>query len=320
MVKFGRHVDFFVGDPTRRRLYVVPYKDVQRRTCNDLLHPPYSSPPPPLPPPPPPDLTTTTTTTISSISPPRPSRSGLSELFDCEHDGGYGVDDDDDYNINGNDCAEEEEEEEEEGGGGSGGGGTTTSSSSATDAARMASPVGTMAKNAVTITAGTGAELAAALRQSLQLSASHRGRKRVVAGTTTRAAATTTATTTMKTMATVTTVTTRVGFDLDGEIEDGDDDDDNAVGILPAEIVADDEEDGEFANFFLSQRFQNEWRRCHRRASDDFDSAMKTFWGEVSRRDRLYIRPLVRGGSIISFRFFLFFGPNPYIYYNREGI
>ena len=190
MVKFGRHVDFFVGDPTRRRLYVVPYKDVQRRTCNDLLHPPYSSPPPPLPPPPPPDLTTTTTTTISSISPPRPSRSGLSELFDCEHDGGYGVDDDDDYNINGNDCAEEEEEEEE----------------------------------------------------------------------------------------------------------------------------------GEFANFFLSQRFQNEWRRCHRRASDDFDSAMKTFWGEVSRRDRLYIRPLVRGGSIISFRFFLFFGPNPYIYYNREGI
>ena len=37
MVKFGRHVDFFVANEldAARQLYVVPYKDIQKKTCLD---------------------------------------------------------------------------------------------------------------------------------------------------------------------------------------------------------------------------------------------------------------------------------------------
>jgi hypothetical protein len=46
MVKFGRHVDFFVANEldSSRKLYVVPYKDVQHKTCIEL---PKQQPPPP---------------------------------------------------------------------------------------------------------------------------------------------------------------------------------------------------------------------------------------------------------------------------------
>jgi len=46
MVKFGRHVDFFVANEldSSRKLYVVPYKDVQHKTCIEL---PKQVPPPP---------------------------------------------------------------------------------------------------------------------------------------------------------------------------------------------------------------------------------------------------------------------------------
>lgn len=48
MVKFGRHVDFFVANEldSSRKLYVVPYKDVQHKTCIEL---PKQVPPPPPP-------------------------------------------------------------------------------------------------------------------------------------------------------------------------------------------------------------------------------------------------------------------------------
>jgi|EP00970_Alexandrium_tamarense_P010218 glycerophosphoryl diester phosphodiesterase len=47
MVKFGRHVDFFVANElhSSRQLYVVPYKEIQRKTCIDLK--PEAPPPPP---------------------------------------------------------------------------------------------------------------------------------------------------------------------------------------------------------------------------------------------------------------------------------
>jgi len=47
MVKFGRHVDFFVANEldSSRKLYVVPYKDVQHKTCIEL--PKQQVPPPP---------------------------------------------------------------------------------------------------------------------------------------------------------------------------------------------------------------------------------------------------------------------------------
>ena len=49
MVKFGRHVDFFVANEldSSRKLYVVPYKDVQHKTCIEL--PKQQVPPPPPP-------------------------------------------------------------------------------------------------------------------------------------------------------------------------------------------------------------------------------------------------------------------------------
>ena len=46
MVKFGRHVDFFVANEldSSRKLYVVPYKEVQHKTCIEI---PKEVPPPP---------------------------------------------------------------------------------------------------------------------------------------------------------------------------------------------------------------------------------------------------------------------------------
>jgi hypothetical protein len=45
MVKFGRHVDFFVANElhSSRPLYVIPYKEIQHKTCID----PYPDPPAP---------------------------------------------------------------------------------------------------------------------------------------------------------------------------------------------------------------------------------------------------------------------------------
>jgi hypothetical protein len=50
MVHFGRHVDSFAA-LMRRGLYVVPYTEVERETCDGLPTPP---PPPPSSSPPPP--------------------------------------------------------------------------------------------------------------------------------------------------------------------------------------------------------------------------------------------------------------------------
>jgi len=83
MVKFGRHVDFFVANEldAARQLYVIPYKDIQRKTCldppkpaaqpEDEEAPPEESPPSPF---------------ISPSSSPKPKpgqnfASGLSALF-----------------------------------------------------------------------------------------------------------------------------------------------------------------------------------------------------------------------------------------------
>ena len=47
MVKFGRHVDFFVANEldAARQLYVVPYKDIQKKTCLDPPKPTPAAPP-----------------------------------------------------------------------------------------------------------------------------------------------------------------------------------------------------------------------------------------------------------------------------------
>lgn len=67
MVKFGRHVDFFVANELHSRsLYVVPYKEIQHKTCID------PHPDPPAPPSPTPLESTSTTPRTNSrpVSPP----------------------------------------------------------------------------------------------------------------------------------------------------------------------------------------------------------------------------------------------------------
>ncbi|KAL7504818.1 hypothetical protein ACHAXN_002368 [Cyclotella atomus] len=66
MVKFGRHVDFFVANELHSRsLYVVPYKEIQHKTCID------PNPDPPAPPSPTPlHSTSTTPRTSRPVSPP----------------------------------------------------------------------------------------------------------------------------------------------------------------------------------------------------------------------------------------------------------
>jgi hypothetical protein len=86
MVKFGRHVDFFVANEldAARQLYVIPYKDIQRKTCLDPpkpAAPPDGAPPEELPPSP----------FISPLSSPkrqsfRNLASGLSALFNPPSD------------------------------------------------------------------------------------------------------------------------------------------------------------------------------------------------------------------------------------------
>jgi len=94
MVKFGRHVDFFVANEldAARKLYVIPYKDIQRKTCLDPPKaaaqpgdaPPDDSPTLPLDSPPSPFVSPPS----SPVKPkPKPvqnlaSASGLSALFD----------------------------------------------------------------------------------------------------------------------------------------------------------------------------------------------------------------------------------------------
>lgn len=239
MVKFGRHVDFFVGDPARRRLYVVPYKDVQRRTFADLPSP--SSQPQHLPTPAAPrpltpsiDDGTNAVLPMASASATTSGRSGLSALFDDNVDG-YDADADAYDDVEG---------------------GNTADPSTSVN----------VRANAVTITAGTGAELAAALRAWSKLSVSQRGKKRASSkGTTTSTAVA---------MTTKTTSSSIVGFDLDGEMTEERLEED--VGVV------EDDSEREFAIYFVSQRFQTEWRKCLGRASDGFDKAMQTFWREVS--------------------------------------
>jgi len=78
MVKFGRHVDFYVANEldAARQLYVVPYKEIQKKTCLDPPKPgaqPDDAPPDESPPSP----------FVSPPSSPLPLRkaSGLSALF-----------------------------------------------------------------------------------------------------------------------------------------------------------------------------------------------------------------------------------------------
>lgn len=263
MVKFGKHVDFFVGDPTRRRLYVVPYKDVQRRTCNDLpsssmsaiapLSAPPRRPPIDLQPPPPPPTTTATPATVKVTN----GKSGLSALFDSDdvvvvstvHNTNDSTNpyDNDKYG-----CDDE---------------GDVIASPSPRAAASSINVA--MTNNAVTITTGTGAELAAALKQSLRVSTlqhrkpTHKAMNRK----TSREWATS-----------AETITAAVQFDREGEIFSVERELGDRRGFSANDET---EQDREFDYFFMAQRFQNEWRKCLRLASDDFNKAMQMFWKEV---------------------------------------
>ncbi|KAL7535269.1 hypothetical protein ACHAXR_006387 [Thalassiosira sp. AJA248-18] len=80
MVKFGRHVDFFVANELDRQLYVVPYKEVQHKTCIEISKPPHPPPPPAATP----ILLTPPLQHQSRTPTPQPqppSSSGLSALF-----------------------------------------------------------------------------------------------------------------------------------------------------------------------------------------------------------------------------------------------
>ncbi|KAL7520804.1 hypothetical protein ACHAWX_005507 [Stephanocyclus meneghinianus] len=186
MVKFGRHVDFFVANELNSRsLYVVPYKEIQHKTCID----PKPEPPPP-PSPSPLDAATPPT------SPPSERNHHPWHNDDCD------------------------------------------------------SPQVIREHNHITLGATTGAELASAVRQLLighHRASSAQEHFKADAPAQYRA--------------TVSSVSAQEReYKLD---------------------AAEDENESVVDAHFFANRFQTEWRAALKRASVDFERAMKLFWGEV---------------------------------------
>eukprot|EP00804_Cyclotella_cryptica_P001430 CCRYP_003681-RB/>CCRYP_003681-RB protein AED:0.05 eAED:0.05 QI:89/1/1/1/0.66/0.5/4/1024/828 len=186
MVKFGRHVDFFVANELNSRsLYVVPYKEIQHKTCID---PKPEPPPPPSPSP------------LDAITPPTspPSERNHHPWHNDECD----------------------------------------------------SPQVIREHNHITLGATTGAELASAVRQLLighHRAASAQDHFKSEAPSHHRA-----------TLSSVSAQEREYRSD-----------------------AAEDEKDSEADAHFFANRFQTEWRIALKRASVDFERAMKLFWGEV---------------------------------------
>lgn len=251
MVQFGRHIEYYVSnelDPSRR-LYVVPYKDMQRRTCLELVPEQQqqqqhllSAPPPPPPPP-------------LSMSTSASHRSGLlSALFDNYNDG------------NDNDTMDSSNLVP-----------TSTSASGAIIAnpTSLSSSINNANAASITITTSTGAELAAAVKSILitqrqerhqppQLQ--HQRSSEVIAEQ-------------------IDDDGQEEGGDImEDNIERLESKSNDFSGDGDINYINSEEEDAETQANFFAQRFQTEFRICLKRATADFDRAMQLFWCEV----RLY--------------------------------
>ena len=252
MVQFGRHIEYYVSnelDPSRR-LYVVPYKDVQRRTCLELVPEQQQQQQqlsaPPRPPPPPPRSMST------SASP----RSGLlSALFDTYNDG------------NDNDTVDSSNLVP-----------TSTSASGAIIAnpTSLSSSINNANAASITITTSTGAELAAAVKSILITQRQERHQQpqqqqqyrssEVIAEQ-------------------IDDDGQEEGGDImEDNIERLESKSNDFSGDGDINYINSEEEDAETQANFFAQRFQTEFRICLKRATADFDRAMQLFWCEV----RLY--------------------------------
>ena len=245
MVQFGRHIEYYVSnelDPSRR-LYVVPYKDVQRKTCLELVpeqqqQQQLSAPPPPPPPPP------------RSMSTSASPRSGLlSALFDNYNDG------------NGNDTMDSSNFVP-----------TSTSASGAIIAnpTSLSSSINNANAASITITTSTGAELAAAVKSILitqrqerhqQPQQQHRSSEVIAEQIDDDGQE------------------EEGGDIIEDNIERLESNDFSGDGDI--NYINSEDEDAETQANFFAQRFQTEFRICLKRATADFDRAMQLFWCEV---------------------------------------
>ena len=238
MVKFGRHVDFFVANEldSARRLYVVPYKEVQHKTCIELHKPP---PPPPA-----------TPAAVSALASPAftPPLQNGSRAETPLHEGQS------EPELRQMEKRAEPPQSKSTAGLTALFGGDDDAVSSPTasdvkhtsplDIADMVDDVPAVTASAVTLNAGTGAELAAAVKNLLIAGRKPTGAAQVIPD----------------------------DYGYDDPCNDNVPDANNLAT----------EQDREAQAHFFAQRFRTEWRICLKRASADFDRAMQLFWSEVS--------------------------------------
>ena len=331
MVKFGRHVDFFVANEldSSRKLYVVPYKEVQHKTCIEI---------PKEPPPPPPPTSSLATTIItpgiltpSQLSSIASSRNGSRAGSRCQTP--------DPVRPSSHQQQQEEQQQGSSNGKKSASGLSALFNNNSNNAPpkppdlttspiiKPTSNISNLSKldlneldlttlnspllkkpehNAVTLTTGTGAELAEAVKQHLLISQQvvkntnklelddyyyggegGAGGAGAIGGGNQQDGGSE-----LHDIAEHTTTTTN---NEEGHV--GDNTNNKQMS----------EEDYKAQAHFFAQRFQTEWRICLKKATADFDRAYQLFWNEVRFRMHIIfvvssvcvcycLRVLLRGG------------------------
>ena len=312
MVKFGRHVDFFVANEldSSRKLYVVPYKEVQHKTCIEIP----KEPPPPVPPPPPTSSLATAIITPGILTPSQvssiaSSRNGSRAGSRCQTPDPVRP-------------SSQQQQQEEQQQGSSNGKKSASGLSALFNNSNYAPPkppdlinsspiikptsnISNLSKldlneldlttinspllkkpehNAVTLTTGTGAELAEAVKQHLLISQQvvkntnklelddyyYGGEGGAVGAGGIGGGNQQEGGSELHDIAEHTTTTTN---NEEGHV--GDNTNNKQMS----------EEDYKAQAHFFAQRFQTEWRICLKKATADFDRAYQLFWNEV----RIYV-------------------------------
>jgi len=133
-----------------------------------------------------------------------------------------------------------------------------------------------MTSNAITITSGTGAELAAAMKTIMITQRQERHQQR---------------TSSLMTQGSSSFAEEREDEELEQQFDalqlQGNNN--NYAEEATMNTMSEEQDAEEAQAKFFAQRFQTEWRICLKRATADFDRAMQLFWCEVSELHMLFL-------------------------------